>query len=104
MNRHHDLIRSLIAEIRRLRNEVDCLEGRVENQEDYASSLWRQEQATARAAQRARDAAYEAEQAQRNAEYRQDEITKELRDLERAEQWGNRYAAEHARDRIRRYS
>lgn len=98
MTHHHALIKSLIEEIRSLQDRIDELEN--ENAEAWNNVGCIQEQAS-RAMESARRATLEAEDAARHERYRQDDIRQATRDLERAQDWGDRYGVERATRRLR---
>lgn len=88
MNHHHALIRSLIAEIRRLRSEVESADERA-----------------AHISARSEQARREADEAQQQAEYdawQRDEARKrEIRNLERARACDDDYAVQSSIRRLR---
>jgi len=102
---HHDLIRALVAEVRSLRQEVDNLRQEVDSL-NYSldAQAEREERAAARRSQERRWAEQALEDERRTQQYHADERARALRDLERAQLWGQDYNAQRALERLKRYS
>ena len=88
-------VRIPLAEVRRLREELDSL------REDYDVALDHLDLARERARLREREAAREARRQAEEEYYRWEAQERALRDLEHARRWGDPWAEERALRRLR---
>jgi len=93
---HHDTVRALVAEVRRLRDELSNAYETLDDLEERHSR---------RARTLAEDRYHAETQAAREREdrrYAESQRERALRDLERARNYGDDYAERHALDQLRR--
>lgn len=93
---HHKLIRSLIAEVRQLRRDIQMAEANAEYETERAATALR-------SAKRSEYDRYEAEQAAASARYDRDQLADLNQRIEKAERLGKDWEADHLRREARRY-
>ena len=92
---------ALIAELRRLQEEVKDLQGQIASWEE---SHYYREEATAQQGQRCRRRIAELEREEEDARYRGYERETAFRELERARSWHDPWGEEQALDKLKRLS
>jgi chromosome segregation ATPase len=91
--KHISLVRSLIAEIRRLQSEVEDYEQELCGLNE---SLGYAENRASEASEKARRAQYEVEEAERTIRYHEDDVRRATHELERAQRYGDQWGIESA--------
>jgi len=98
---HRTLIRELVAEVRRLREEIDALDWQYQEIESHAHAAQRR---AARMAESAAEQAREMEDRLRQAEWQEIDRRAAMRELEQAQRYDNEYAERRAMDKLKRLS
>ncbi|KPJ51434.1 MAG: hypothetical protein AMJ38_00600 [Dehalococcoidia bacterium DG_22] len=110
---HRKLIRTLVAEIRRLRTQAEGLndelsdlrtqaEGLNDELSDLECRTMSQQEAAGRQASRCRTRIAELEREAEDARYREYERDAAMRELERARSWQDEYGEQRAVEKLKR--